>query len=30
MTATNLLPEDYDARGADYGKFREYLLAKPQ
>ena len=28
MIATNLLPEDYDAMGADYGKFRDYLLAK--
>ena len=28
MTATNLLPEDYDSMGADYGKFRAYLIAK--
>ncbi len=28
MTATNLLQEDYDSMGADYGKFRAYLIAK--
>ena len=25
----NKLPEDYDAMGADYGKFRDYLLGAP-
>jgi threonine synthase len=28
MTATNKLPEDFDRMGADYEKFREYLIAK--
>ena len=30
MVATNLLPEDYDAMGADYAKFRDYLLASSE
>ena len=28
MEAMNKLPEDYDRLGADYGKFRDYLLAR--
>jgi threonine synthase len=28
MIATNKLPEDFDRMGADYGKFREYLIAR--
>src|SRR5665213_1597061 len=28
MTAAIKLPEDFDHMGADYGKFREYLIAK--
>ena len=28
MTATNKLPEDFDRMGADYEKFKEYLIAK--
>jgi len=28
MTARNQLPEDFDRMGADYEKFREYLIAK--
>jgi threonine synthase len=28
MTATNKLPEDFDRMGADYERFREYLVAK--
>src|SRR5665213_1487109 len=28
MTAAIKLPEDFDRMGADYGKFREYLIAK--
>ena len=28
MVAAEKLPEDYDRMGAEYGKFREYLLAK--
>jgi len=30
MTAAIQLPEDFDRMGADYGKFREYLIAKHQ
>jgi hypothetical protein len=28
MTAAIKLPEDFDHMGADYGKFREYLIVK--
>jgi threonine synthase len=28
MTAAIKMPEDFDRMGADYGKFREYLIAK--
>jgi len=28
MTAMNKLPEDFDRMGADYEKFRAYLLAR--
>jgi len=28
MEAMNKLPEDYDRLGVDYGKFRDYLLAR--
>jgi threonine synthase len=28
MVATNKLPEDFDRMGADYGKFRKYLIEK--
>jgi hypothetical protein len=28
MTAAIILPEDFDRMGADYGKLREYWIAK--
>jgi hypothetical protein len=28
MTAAIKLPEDFDRMGADYGKFRDYLIKR--